>query len=319
MIKNYNQFIRESFNGFRTIGEYIESISKNNDYALNIISQYTQDIDPTIRLANAINLLDKSTQDFIIKMIQDHKNGTEEQKEPVVSAYTDANLLEANEVIAGKNLFKCYLKVFTALGLKDTKPDWEKTPESFLIYFKTGLVDVNVVKSVMARYRQFDTFINEINYTHNECQLYFGIKCDSTFEYGIGTEDQIIPIGKFKLTKGILNWILTLDSPSAINLKRELLHLDINKIALFCKIKNEMKNFIPGSSEKKMNPQINGDIITFGYYGIGKWDNGKIDMGELENTKSNFKTFLSKYKWAERVQVSVTSNQFWLYLNIKLK
>jgi len=319
MIKNYNQFIRESFNGFRTIGEYIESISKNNDYALNIISQYTQDIDPTIRLANAINLLDKSTQGFIIKMIQDHRNGTEEQKEPVVIAYTDANLLEANEVIAGKNLFKCYLKVFTALGLKDTKPDWEKTPESFLIYFKTGLIDVNGMKSVMSRYRYFDTFINEINYTHSECQLYFGIKCDSTFEYGIGTEDQIIPIGKFKLTKGILNWILTLDSPSAINLKRELLHLDISKIALFCKIKNEMKNFVPGSSEKKMNPQLNDDIITFGYYGIGKWDNGKMDTGELENVKNNFKIFLAKYKWAERVQVSVTSNQFWLYLNIKLK
>ena len=319
MIKKYLEFIKEDFEGFNSIGEYVENLAKDDEYALNIISQYTQDIDPTVRLANVINLLDKSTQDFIIKMIKNHKNGTEEQKEPVVTAYTDANLLEANEVLAGKNLFKCYLKVFTALGLKDTKPDWEKTPESFLIYFKTGLVDVNVVKSVMARYRQFDTFINEINYTHNECQLYFGIKCDSTFEYGIGTEDQIIPIGKFKLTKGILNWILTLDSPSAINLKRELLHLDISKIALFCKIKNEMKNFIPGSSEKKMNPQINGDIITFGYYGIGKWDNGKMDAGELENVKNNFKTFLSKYKWAERVQVSVTSNQFWLYLNIKLK
>jgi len=319
MIKNYNQFIKESFNGFRTIGEYIESISKNNDYALNIISQYTQDIDPTVRLSNAINLLDKATQDFIIKMIQDYKNGTEEQKEPVVTAYTDVNLSEANEVIAGKNLFKCYLKVFTALGLKETKPDWENTPESFLIYFKTGLIDVNGIKSVMSRYRYFDTFINEIDYTQNECQLYFGIKCDSTFEYGIVTEDQIIPIGKFKLTKGILNWILTLDSPSSINLKRELLHLDISKIALFCKIKNEMKNFIPGSSEKKMNPQLNGDIITFGYYGIGKWDNGKMDIGELENVKNNFKIFLAKYKWAERVQVSVTSNQFWLYLNIKLK
>jgi len=321
MIKKYLQFIQESnIEGFNTIGEYIEHLSKDDEYALNIISQYTQDIDPTIRLANAINLLDKSKQQFILKSIKDHKSGHEEQKKPSISAYTDVNLSESNEIImSGKNLFKCYLKVFTALGLKDTKPDWEKTPESFLIYFKTGLIDVNIVKSVMTRYRQFDTFINQINYTHNECQLYFGIKCDSTFEYGIGTEDQIIPIGKFKLTKGILNWILTLDSPSAINLKRELLHLDINKIALFCKIKNEMKNFIPGSSEKKMNPQINGDIITFGYYGIGKWDNGKMDTGELENVKNNFKTFLSKYKWAERVQVSVTSNQFWLYLNIKLK
>jgi hypothetical protein len=319
MIKNYNQFIKESFNGFKTIGEYIESISKDNDYALNIISQYTEDIDPTIRLSNAINLLDKSKQDFILKMIEDHINGTEDERDPVVSAYTDVNLSESNEVIAGKNLFKSYLKVFTALGLKDTKPSWENTPESFLIYFKTNLIDVNDVKSVMTRYQHFNTFINEINYTHNECQLYFGIKCDSTFEYGIGTEDQIIPIGKFNLSKGILNWIITLDSPSAINLKRELLHLDISKIALLCKIKNEMRNFIPGSSESKMNPQIDGDIITFGYYGIGKWDNGKMDSGEFENVKSNFKTFLSKYKWSERIQVSVTSNQFWLYLNIKLK
>ena len=226
---------------------------------------------------------------------------------------------EANEIMAGKNLFKCYLKVFSALGLKDTKPNWETTPESFLISFKTNLIDVNTIKSVMSRYRQFDNFINEINYTHNDCQLYFGIKCDLTLEYGMGTEDQVIPIGKFKLTKGILNWILTLDSPSAINLKRELVHLDINKLSLFCKIKTEMKKFIPGQSEKKMNPQINGDVITFGYYGIGKWNNGKMDNVDLENVKNNFKTFLSKYKWSEKVQVSVTSNQFWIYLNIKLK
>ena len=91
------------------------------------------------------------------------------------------------------------------------------------------------------------------------------------------------------------------------------------KGALFCKIKTEMKKFIPGQSEKKMNPQINGDVITFGYYGIGKWNNGKMDNVDLENVKNNFKTFLSKYKWSEKVQVSVTSNQFWIYLNIKLK
>lgn len=320
MLKRYKDFIKESYsNEYETVGEYIEHLAKDDEYASNIISQYTQDINPTVRLANAINLLDKSTQDFIIKMIQDHKNGTEEQKEPVVSAYTDVNLLEANEVIAGKNLFKCYLKVFTALGLKDIKPNWETTPESFLISFKTNLIDVNTIKSVMSRYKQFDTFISEINYTHNDCQLYFGIKCDLTLEYGLGTEDQIIPIGKFKLTKGILNWILTLDSPSAINLKRELVHLDINKLALFCKIKTEMKKFIPADSEKR-NYFIKDDVISFGLYGLsGNWIGSSLSKEDIEKYKIKFREFLSKYKWSEKIQVSITSNSSYVFFNIKLK
>jgi hypothetical protein len=226
---------------------------------------------------------------------------------------------ESIDISGGKNLFKCYLKVFTALNLKDTKPDFEKTPEIFLIYFRSNPVSIDILKSIMNRYQQFNTFISGINYEHNDCQLYFGIKCDSTFEYGISSEDQVIPIGKFKLSKGILNWLVTLDSPSAINLKREIVHLDINKISLFCKIKNEMKNFLPGQSEKKTSPKINGEIISFGYYGIGKWENGKIDMNNLNDIKSKIKIFLSKYKWADRIQVSVTSNQFWIYLNIKIK
>lgn len=226
---------------------------------------------------------------------------------------------ESNEVLAGKNLFKCFLKALTALGMKDTKPDWEETPESFLIFFRTISTNVNDLKSVMSRYQHFDTFINKIDYTQNECQLYFGIKCDSIFQYGIITEEQFIPIGHFKLTKGILNWILTLDSSSSINLKKEIVHLDLNKISLLCKIKNEMKNFIPGSSEKKSPPKINGDVITFGYYGIGKWDNGKMDEGEFQNIKSNFKTFLCRWNWSEKIQVSLTTDQLWLFLNIKLK
>ena len=95
MIKNYNQFIKESFGGFRTMGEYIESLSKDNDYALNIISQYTQDIDPTVRIANVINLLPKSTQELILKLIKDEKTGREEPKEADVILQQALALQEA--------------------------------------------------------------------------------------------------------------------------------------------------------------------------------------------------------------------------------
>ena len=229
------------------------------------------------------------------------------------------NFILESQTIAGKNTFKCFLKVLTALGLKDTKPNWEKTPDNFIIFFKTQEIDITNVKSIMGRYNHFDAFLNEINYTHNDCQLYYGFKCDMTFEYGISTDDQIIPIGKFKLTTGIINYLLTLSSPSSVNLKRELIHLDINKLSLICKIKTEMMKFVPGMSDKKSNPIINDNIISFGYYGIGKWENGKMDSVDLESIKIKFKAFLSKYKWSEKVQISISSNQFWVYLNIKIK
>jgi hypothetical protein len=90
-------------------------------------------------------------------------------------------------------------------------------------------------------------------------------------------------------------------------LKKELINLDLVKINLLCKIKEEMKKFIPGPSERKSKPQLNGDVFTFSYYGVGKWSNSKMDQTDLENIKSNFKSFLSKYKWSEKVLVSIYS------------
>lgn len=316
MLKKYNQFIKESH---QTLGEQIEALAKDNEYALNIISQYTQDIDPTIRLANAINLLDKHTQEFILKMILDNKNGDEIQKEPKVTAYTFSDLSESQQVLGGKNLFKCFLKILTSLGQKNIQTDFKKTPDSFILIFKTESLNIKNIKSIMSRYQYFDTFINQIDYTQNESQLYYGITSNLNVQYGISNEEQILPFGEFKLTKGNFNYLLTLDSPSAISLKKHLINLDLNKLMLVSKIKNEMKNFRPGQSQHKTMPMINGDVITFGYYGIGKWDNGKMDQSEVENIKQNFRNFLMPFKWSDKVQISVTCNDFWLYLNFKLK
>lgn len=113
--------------------------------------------------------------------------------------------------------------------------------------------------------------------------------------------------------------MVTLDSPSAHSLKKELISLDFNRLLLCGKIKDEMKKFNPGESQHKMKPTINGGVITFGYYGVGNWSNGQLNTEDLTSIKNNFMSFLSKYKWSEKIQISVTANQFWLYLNIKLK
>jgi hypothetical protein len=85
------------------------------------------------------------------------------------------------------------------------------------------------------------------------------------------------------------------------------------------KIKVEMDKFNPGYFEQKMVPQINDRTMTFGFYGVGKWDNGQLDSGEFENVKSNLKMFLSKYKWSEKIMISVQPSKFWVYIQIKMK
>jgi hypothetical protein len=313
MIKRYNQFIKESFGGFRTMGEYIESLSKDNDYALNIISQYTQDIDPTVRIANVVNLLPKSTQELILKLIIDEKTGKEGPKEADIIAYTSANLNESLDVVAGKKVFQCFLKVLTALGQKEISYNPEKTSKDFIFYFETNLLSVEDVKSVMSRYEFFDKFINDIDYTFNNCNLYYGIKLDGKFEYGIRTEDQYIIIGQFKITTSVLKYFLDLSSPSARSLKKQIATLNLNHLYLIGKIKQEMENFIPGSFEKKMKPNVIDNVISFGYF------NQNADQNQIETIKDNLRSFLLQFKWSDRIQFNVNPSDHWVFVNIKLK
>lgn len=307
MIKNYFTFLNEN----NSLGEYIESEFSDNEYALSIISKYTKNIDPTIKLSNAINLLPISTQKSILNQI--NNKGT---KSVDITAYTD---ISENVGLSGKNMFKCFMKVLTALGCKDTKSNWSEIPNNFSFYFKSKSIDVLVLKNIMSRYSYFNDFISSIDYTHNECYLYYGLKVDGNFEYGILT-DNFIPIGLFKITKKTYNWLITLDSPSSNNLKKELISLEFDKFYLLGKIKTEMLKYGDNISNQQMIPIINNGIITFGYKGVGNWSNGNINDSDLEKFKTSIKLFLSKYKWSEKIQVSIKQgNDFWILVNIKIK
>ncbi len=137
-------------------------------------------------------------------------------------------------------------------------------------------------------------------------QLYFGIKDGLIFEYGLLNSGQNIAFGQFKITNAVYKSILALSSPSAVNLK------------LVDKIKTAMVQFKPGYFERSIFVILDQQL-RFGYYGVGKWDNGKIDEGELQNIKVNFKNFLLTHKWSDYVKFSLKSEQFWLYFNFKLK
>lgn len=319
VLKNYKLFLKESISreDFNTVGEYIEKLAEDDEDARIFIGDYLKDYNPTVRIANAVNYLKKSEQEEIInKILQNKKNI--EPEEPTVIVNTDLEVLESESSLGGKNLFKCFLKIITALGQKSININKELKPEDFFIYYLTDWINSEDLRSVMSRYDFFEEILISMNIQSN-VRLYYGIKDNLFFEYGINIDGQNNPSGEFKINKSAFEFLKTLSSPSSSNLKFFLSDIDFEKMKLIDNIKVEIGKFNPGYHEKKSFEIENNEILVFGFYGIGKWDNGKMDSSELENIKNNFRTFLMKYKWSDYIKINFETKQFWLYLKVKLK
>lgn len=235
-------------------------------------------------------------------------------------ASTDLEELTESEItMAGKGIFSSFLKSLTALGQKMMEATWEKCPENFLLFYYYPNMSSQDVKSIFNRFKSLSRYSDIIDYGKNEVNLYYGVKCDGNFEYGVMYDDKLSPIGQFRLSSSSIKWITTLQSQSAHSLKKELVNLNISDILTLGKIKTDMKGFNPGYHEKRLAPMMKDKVISFGYYGIGKWDNGKLDDGELMNVKNNFTTWVVSKKWGSKVLISVKPQSFWLYIHIKLK
>ena len=313
-VRKYLDFISEKSNLYNSLGEWVESLIED-EYVKNIVNRYTQDIDPDIELSNAINVLDKRIQNEMKSQIENYLQNGIQEKEPEVLASTDLEMLDES---AGKGVFTSFLKSLTALGQKETNPNWEKCPDNFLLFYYYPNLDSTIVKQIFTRFKSLSMYLDTIDYGKNEVNLYFGLKTDGNFEYGV-SYDSLSPIGQFKLGQSIVKWILSLESKSAQSLKKELVNLSLSDILTLGRIKNDMLTFNPGYHEKKLSPMLRDRVISFGYFGVGKWDNGKLDEGELMNVKNNFTTWLLNKKWSEKILISVKPESFWVYIHIKLK
>lgn len=333
MIKKYLDFIKEDLNGFESFGKWIESLS-GDEYVLNIVNRYIddhnklyngEDIDPTIDLSNAVNLLDDKVKNEIKFQIENYLQTGIQEKEPLVLPSTDTSELlgesiqaQAEVSVAGKGIFHSFLKSLTALGLKESNPEWSLCPEDFLLYYSFRNLKSDLVKQIFTRFRSLERYTHLIDYGKNELNLYFGLNCSGQFEYGI-EYDTRFAIGKFKLSQSVIKWLLSIDSKSASSLKKEIVNLNYLDMITLGQIKNDMKSFSPGYFEKKLSPMLRDRVITFGYYGVGRWDNGKLDEGEYQNIKNNFTNWLMTKKWSSKVLISVKPESFWLYIHLKIK
>ena len=318
MIKRYLEFIKEDFNGFNTLGEWVESLIYD-EYVRNIVARYTKDSDASIDLSNAINILDDNTKDEIKYQIDNYLQNGIEEKEPTFLTSTDLEELTESEItVAGKGIFISFLKALTSLGQKELGPNWSKSPDDFLLYYYYPNLQSEHVKQVFSRFKSLSRYLDHVDYQKNEVDLYFGIKCDGNFEYGLHY-DVPTPIGQFKLNQSVIKWICQIESKSAHSLKKELVNLSLFDLMTLGKIKLDMKGFNPGYHESKDVVKIQDKIISFGYKGLGKWDNGKFDEGEFMNIKNNFTTWLLTKKWGSKVLISVKPTSYYVHIHIKLK
>lgn len=339
MIKKYLQFIKESFDkerdDFHSLGEWVEylyDLYSNDEEKLsnlkNIVNRdfntkgndSLEDVNSDIRLSNAINLLDDKVKREMESNIQDFLENGVSEKEPIITTSTDIEEISESEItMAGKGIFHSFLKSLTALGQKEKSLEVEKCPEDFLLFYHYDNLDANLVKQIFSRFRSLVPYLEHIDYGKNEVSLYYGIKCDGNLEYGVSYDDNFTPFGIFKLSQNIIKWINNLQAKSTFSLKKELVNLTSKDIIILGKIKSDMSEYNPGYHEKRLKPSLKDRIITFGYQGIGKWDNGKLDNSELMNLKNNFVTWLLSKRWGDRVLISVKPSSYWLFIHIKLK
>ena len=310
MIKKF-----ENFKSERSLGEWVEKESKNDEFVNRLVNSYLEDKDGFITIANAIETLTDDQKNELITRIERYKSGHEGETSTL--AYVDLT----DESNAGKNIFNSFLKVITALGLKNSDINWEDCPDDFIIFQLYDNLASDKVKDVMERFKSISSWPENLD---GLIGIYYGIKDISGslyLEYGLKKEEELLTIGVFKVTKSVYETtLLTQPSPSFQKFKDVLKSFgDIKKLQLFNKIKLSMNSFNPGNYKQKLKPYLKNMIITFGYFGFGKWSDGKMEPTEFEKCKEDFRNFISDFPWSDKVMMKVESNEFWVYFSLKLK
>jgi len=295
-------------------GVWIESLM--DDYFISdIVNEYIS-THPSLRIANSINILSDSDKQELKKRINRYLKQGFRDKEVEVSSTI---LNESVDVLAGKGVFNSFIKALTSLGGTNISSSSNNTPNNFLFFYHLYTIPTADVDTVFKRYKSLSTYQELLDSVFDVVNLYYGIKTDGYFEYGIYYDNDFRPFGRFKLTKQTLNWLITLDSKSIRNLKSDLVNLNSSDLNLMALIKRDMLLFKPSYYEKISKPEINDRVISFGYYGLGKWNNGVLDAHDLSDIKYTINQFILSKKWHNQILISVVADKFWVWVHIKLK
>ena len=333
MLKKYLQFIKENISDIEdkhhSLGEWVEELCEHNKEILELVKPYLEDTNPTVRISNTINVLESPDKNSVYKIVTDYLSNKGRKTD--IRTFVDMTNEAADaELSAGKNVFTSFLKVITSLGLKDTKPTWDNIPDDFLLFFEYKADNATIIEKLQ-RFPSLSMFVSKV--PKNNPRLYFGIKNSMIFSFGFRQDDdtsptssishqpthtnQVIPIGTFKINRASIKYLQLLESSAAAHLKRELAYLNPDNLKIICDISKHMKLFHPGNTEKR-SFRITDGTLEFGYHGLGKWNDGKVE--NIEEIKKSFRDHLLKLKGNETFQMKIVMGEnLWMYCIVKLK
>jgi len=296
---SYEQLSREH----GTIGRWLEQKIEGDPYLREVTAPFLSGVDPTIRLANAIDMLSDFDKKQVFDAVVRRKGDVSESAQG-----------EAQAQAGGKNVFKSFLKCITSLGLSKVN----KVPKSgYIIHYETHECADDLVRQSMDRFRSLST-IHGTQPSGRSVKLYLGIDSQLALSYGISGPDGQAAIGSFNLTKATFSWIQTLGSPSASSLRAELFDLHWDDMLLFKKVYKFMSEY-PIGKKDSMAVSLDAGTLCFSYYGVSRWDDGVIDSGEYENLKTNLKTRLATVPWYDRILVRLSAQNFSLSICFRVK
>jgi len=306
MIKKYPEF--KKLSKYPNLGNWIESLCYD-EFIRSIVGEITGDVDPQIRVSNSVNVLDDSKKLELVNRVESYLDGG--TSEPDIMASVDVD--EVIEESYGKGVFSTFLKCLTALGIKDNSPS-PNVSDEWLVYFEFKNLDPFKVQSIFSRFQSMSGI--DINFT-TDISLYFGIKNTLNLEYGWfdRTHNQI---GSFPVSKSVVNWIKTSDLKSLSGMRKFFLNISKDELIIFSKLKSHIKGIEIGGS-KILIPQIDDRVITFGWWGSGKWENSKMSSEDISVIKEKVKDHIINLKFSDRLLFSVVAQDFWIYLKIKIK
>ena len=330
-IKKYSEFElvseRESENRYvelerkwGSLGNYIENIAKeikDNDAKLiefrQILGEYL-DSEPTINIANAVDLINKYDQRLLVNDIEE--NIFESQ---IVDEFIED---VTNVSIAGKSCFNSFLKSLHAIKLGDIEENTKDVPKNFFKYYTFDNLNKEELKRVFSRFKSLDNaykLMETIN--SNIVGLYFGIKDEGNkfkIEYGVLFDGNRNVLGEFNFNSSDFKSLLNKKNKALKPLQDSLSKYNLKELKYLSKIKSDFLNFNPGIHTEKTNIYVKDNVLNIGFYGLGKWSDGIIDEESLKTLKYNFKKWISNNKWKNEILISVKADKFWVYYKIKL-
>jgi hypothetical protein len=277
-----------------------------NPSIYEIIDEYLGERDPTVNLESALRSLNKAAKaDIKQKIIQ--KVGTGSSKS--ISASTQSVSRER-----GKSLFKLLVK---SLGLDQDLKVKKKPKEGWVCYYLTKKIRKEKLAQTIRNFPSLIEHFDKIPPQEEWVKVFWGVRNSGLFSYGYSTEETTIIIQDLPFNGSFYNYISSLGYKALWQIKRDFMGVEPKKYSEIFSIKTTVDNL--GIVASRKYSLFDEYTLQFGYYGMGVWHSGELEPSSFFQIKKGIKTLLKSYSWSNKMRISITSKDFWVYVHLKKK